>query len=53
MYADFWVQDKEFSEPDTGEIFDRQSLKEELETIEKPAGISNTKALRNDEINLV
>ncbi|MEQ9507580.1 MAG: PrkA family serine protein kinase, partial [Alloalcanivorax xenomutans] len=40
-YADFWIQDQEFRHPDTGEIFARQSLNEELEKIEKPAGISN------------
>ncbi|HBY47923.1 MAG TPA: PrkA family serine protein kinase, partial [Alcanivorax sp.] len=46
MYADFWIQDQEFRDPDTGEIFDRQSLNEELEKIEKPAGISNPKDFR-------
>ena len=53
MYADFWIQDQEFRDPDTGEIFDRQSLNEELEKIEKPAGISNPKDFRNEVVNFV
>eukprot|EP00747_Dinoflagellata_sp_TGD_P147419 gnl/TRDRNA2_/TRDRNA2_176816_c5_seq11.p1 gnl/TRDRNA2_/TRDRNA2_176816_c5~~gnl/TRDRNA2_/TRDRNA2_176816_c5_seq11.p1 ORF type:complete len:641 (-),score=117.79 gnl/TRDRNA2_/TRDRNA2_176816_c5_seq11:402-2324(-) len=52
-YADFWIQDQEFRDPDTGEIFDRQSLNEELEKIEKPAGISNPKDFRNEVVNFV
>ena len=31
IYADFWIQDQEFRDPDTGEIFDRQALNEDLE----------------------
>jgi serine protein kinase len=52
-YADFWIQDQEFRDPDTGEIFDRQALNEELEKIEKPAGISNPKDFRNEVVNFV
>jgi len=52
-YADFWIQDQEFRDPDTGEIFDRGSLNEELEKIEKPAGISNPKDFRNEVVNFV
>jgi len=53
IYADFWIQDQEFRDPDTGEIFDRASLNEELEKIEKPAGISNPKDFRNEVVNFV
>ena len=53
MYADYWIQDQEFRDPDTGEIFDRSSLNEELEKIEKPAGISNPKDFRNEVVNFV
>ena len=35
-YADFWIQDQEYRDPETGELFNRQSLNEELEKIEKP-----------------
>ena len=52
-YADFWIQDQEFRDPDTGESFDRASLNTELEKIEKPAGISNPKDFRNEIVNFV
>ncbi len=52
-YADFWIQDQEFRDPDTGEILDRRSLNDELEKIEKPAGISNPKDFRNEIVTFV
>ncbi|GAA5317590.1 MAG: PrkA family serine protein kinase [Candidatus Pelagadaptatus aseana] len=52
-YADFWIQDQEFRDPETGEILDRPALNEELEKIEKPAGISNPKDFRNEVVNFV
>ena len=52
-YADFWIQDQEYRDPDTGENFDRRALNEELEKIEKPAGISNPKDFRNEIVNFV
>ena len=52
-YADFWIQDQEYRDTDTGEIFDRTSLNGELEKIEKPAGISNPKDFRNEIVNFV
>ncbi len=52
-YADFWIQDQEYRDPDTGEVFDRKALNEELEQIEKPAGISNPKDFRNEVVNFV
>lgn len=52
-YADFWIQDQDYRDPDTGEIFDRGSLNAELEKIEKPAGISNPKDFRNEVVNFV
>jgi serine protein kinase len=52
-YADFWIQDQEYRDPETGEILDRPSLNEELEKIEKPAGISNPKDFRNEVVNFV
>ncbi|WNO08602.1 PrkA family serine protein kinase [Teredinibacter sp. KSP-S5-2] len=53
IYADFWIQDQEYRDPETGEILDRASLNEELEKIEKPAGISNPKDFRNEIVNFV
>ncbi len=52
-FADFWIQDQEYRDPDTGENFDRTSLNAELEKIEKPAGISNPKDFRNEIVNFV
>ncbi|MBT8140631.1 MAG: PrkA family serine protein kinase [Gammaproteobacteria bacterium] len=52
-YADFWIQDQEYRDPETGELLDRPALNEELEKIEKPAGISNPKDFRNEIVNFV
>ena len=52
-YADFWIQDQEYRDPDTGEMLDRKALNDELEKIEKPAGISNPKDFRNEIVNFV
>ncbi|MHB1644566.1 MAG: PrkA family serine protein kinase, partial [Acidithiobacillus sp.] len=53
QYADFWLQDTEFRDPDTGQLMDRSLLNEELEKIEKPAGIANPKDFRNEVVNFV
>ena len=52
-YADYWIQDQEYRDPDTGEMMARTALNEELEKIEKPAGISNPKDFRNEIVNFV
>lgn len=52
-YADFWIQDQEYRDPETGQLFDRAALNAELEKIEKPAGISNPKDFRNEIVNFV
>lgn len=52
-YADFWIQDQEYRDPNTGEVLDRNALNDELEKIEKPAGISNPKDFRNEIVNFV
>ncbi|WP_369857013.1 PrkA family serine protein kinase [Candidatus Thalassolituus haligoni] len=52
-YADFWIQDQEYRDPETGEILDRVAINEELEKIEKSAGISNPKDFRNEIVNFV
>jgi len=53
VYADFWIQDQEYRDPNTGEMLDRSALNDELEKIEKPAGISNPKDFRNEVVNFV
>ena len=52
-YADAWIQDIEYKDPDTGNLFDRSILNKELEKIEKPAGIANPKDFRNEVVNFV
>jgi serine protein kinase len=52
-YADFWIQDQEYRDPETGDILNRAALNDELEKIEKPAGISNPKDFRNEIVNFV
>ena len=52
-YADFWIQDQDFRDPETGEIFNRAAINEELEKTEKPAGISNPKDFRNEIVNFM
>lgn len=50
-YADAWIQDIEFKDPDNGLLMDRSLLNTELEKIEKPAGIANPKDFRNEIVN--
>ncbi|HJY06370.1 MAG TPA: PrkA family serine protein kinase, partial [Bryobacteraceae bacterium] len=52
-FADYWIQDEDYRDPETGESFDRASLNAELEKIEKPAGIANPKDFRNEIVNFV
>lgn len=47
-FADAWCQDSEFKDPDTGLLMDRSLLNDELEKVEKPAGIGNPKDFRNE-----
>jgi len=53
QYADYWIRDEDFRDPDTQEQFDRSTLNAELEKIEKPAGIVNPKDFRNELVNFV
>ena len=52
-FADLWIQDQEYRDPNTGEILDRGALNDELEKIEKPAGIGNPKDFRHEIVNFV
>lgn len=52
-FADHWIQNIEYKDPDTGSMFDRSILNDELEKIEKPAGIANPKDFRNEVVNFV
>ena len=52
-YADHWIQNIDYKDGDTGQMFDRTVLNDELEKIEKPAGIVNAKDFRNEVVNFV
>ncbi len=52
-FADCWIQEEDYRDPETGESFDRGALNTELEKVEKPAGIANPKDFRNEIVNFV
>jgi serine protein kinase len=52
-FADCWIQEEDFRDPETGESFDRAALNAELEKNETPAGIVNAKDFRNEIVNFV
>ena len=52
-YADLWIQDQDYRNPETGEILDHSALNDELEKIEKAAGIGNPKDFRHEVVNFV
>jgi serine protein kinase len=47
-YADAWIEDIDFKDPDTGQLLSRELLNQELTKVEKPAGIANPKDFRNE-----
>src|SRR3546814_13705508 len=49
-YADAWIEDLDFKDPDTGQLFDREVINQELTTNEKPAGIANAKYFRHEAV---
>ncbi len=51
VYADHWLQQNDYRDPDSGEMLSRAVLNEELEKIEKPAGIANPKDFRAEVTN--
>ena len=52
-YADAWIEDQDYKDPDTGQMFDRDVLESELEKLERPAGVSNPKDFRNEVVKFV
>jgi serine protein kinase len=53
VLADHWMDDIDYKDPDTGMMFDREYLNNELEKIEKPAGIANPKDFRHECVKFV
>ena len=52
-YADLWIQDQDYRNPETGEMLDHVALNDELEKVEKAAGIGNPKDFRHEVVNFV
>lgn len=50
-YSDAWIQDHDYRDPDTGQIYDKRALDDFLSEIEKPAGIGNPKDFRHEVVN--
>ena len=44
-FADCWIQEEDYRDPETGESFDRDALNTELEKIEKPVGHRQSQGL--------
>lgn len=47
-YADAWLEDQDYKDPDTNQMHSKEFLDKELEKIEKPSGIVNGRDFRND-----
>jgi len=47
-YADAWIEEQDYKDPDTGQIFNREILDSELSKLERPAGITNARDFRNE-----
>jgi serine protein kinase len=47
-YADAWIEEQDYKDPDTGQIFNREILDAELSKLERPAGITNARDFRNE-----
>ncbi|MEQ1708935.1 MAG: PrkA family serine protein kinase [Terricaulis sp.] len=47
-FADAWIEDIDYKDPDTGQLLNRELLNQELSKVEKPAGIANPKDFRNE-----
>jgi serine protein kinase len=52
-YADAWIEDQDFKDPDTGQLMNRTLLDQELSKIEKPANIANPRDFRNEVVKFV
>ena len=50
-FADHWIEDRDYRDQNTSEMFDRGALNTELEKIEKAAGIVNPKEFRGEVVN--
>ena len=52
-YADHFVSDQDYKDHDTGQLISKDALEDELEKLEKPAGISNANDFRHEVVRFV
>lgn len=52
-FADHWIQDIDYKDPETNQMYENRHLNSELEKIEKSAGIANPKDFRSETVNFV
>ena len=50
-YADYWLEERDYRDPDTGQIFSQKALETELELIEMPMEVRNNKDFRHEVVN--
>ncbi len=53
LFAEAWISDEQCRDPETHQLLSRDKLNQELENIEKTAGITNAKDFRNEIVNYV
>lgn len=51
LLADQWVQDRDYRDPNTGQVLNKKALEQELQKIEKPADIASPKDFRQEIVN--
>ena len=51
VHADHWIEDRDYRDPDTGQLSNRDHLAKELNVIEVAAQISNVKDFRHEVVN--
>lgn len=51
LFADQWVQDRDYRDPETGQLLNKKALEQELQKIEKPAEIASPKEFRQEVVN--
>jgi serine protein kinase len=52
-FARYWLDDEDYRDPNTGEMFNRDSLHDELQKIERNAHIMNESDFRNEVVRYV
>lgn len=51
--ADHWIEQKDYRDPNTGVLLDRESINKELSVFEKAAGFGDPKDLRNTIVSYI